>query len=333
MQSRKKHNLEIEKQKKAQRRIQSFIFGGIILAIVAVIGYFIWDAIDRRWIMTFEGERIPTNELRLLAELNSTEINAQTRQPLIDLMVQNLTIMDRAASHNIAMTATEREEFLNTPFSPDLPDMPMQVFVDHLVSAGYANEDRVIEFLNTGAGDPLVRGLVDIYEPHYEVDFEEFDELFDQFWDSNAFSYSDMEVRYIGSLHPELLEELLEDRERLNQDFDQIAEEYCEFYLEEFGVVILSVATFIEAFGIYEPALIYALQEGEFTETFISGVNGFFIVQMYSRYDHTSREEVEAELLEEFIFDRRLGNFWENHLQIWMEEANYSVNNRTLNRF
>ena len=157
MQSRKKLNQEIERNKRQKRRISTGIGVLVLLAICAGIAWFAIGVHQRSWIMTFEGQRIPTNELRFVMQQNSMWVAPEqlTEVSMSDL-TQSLTIMHHADRLGLGMTDEERDSSL-----------------EWIQSGGVIPNTREAEFRNI---NNMRTRLVDHHVPEFTLDPAEYQE-------------------------------------------------------------------------------------------------------------------------------------------------------------
>ena len=322
MQSRKKQNLEVERKIKRQKKMYAAVFAAICLAVVIVIGWVVWDTQNRRFIMTFNGERIETNDFRLISILTDQPINEFTRQPLLEELLMALTVLDMGERYGVGFTSEERagnEEtaiFWRDMFEQEAPGM-----------FGFIDTDRMGEFIGFNA--QIVPRLVDLLITDYEVDEDEFEEELE--WHIEMLIERDMEVlvKYMAQdtteSHQEAIIELMAGDE---VDFDDIASRFCVL---QTGLEPINLNDFAAQFGVHVDDWMAGLPVGEFSLGFSPDLHGSEYYLIFYVYDRIPPEldldTVEREFRENFELNIRANIFFER-LEEWVAEANYVLNHR-----
>jgi hypothetical protein len=335
MESRKKRNLEIERRKKERHRIAVSIFMGLIGVLVIMLVYGVWDANNRRTIMTFEGQRVSTSDFRFLVELFGAH-GEDMHDEIINELVSVLILINKSNEHGTGISEEEMQD--------------VREFVQMIREGGefnYISERRMTEIYTTLFIDDHM-GLIDIYVPTYELDEDERAEIEEANEIGLAFHLlsvrdSMMRVKYLVYLDEEEAENAL--AELLDGgDFDAMFREQ-NFLDEDAEVETMDVRMLTNSVVQDEATAneIRGMNEGEISPIIvIPGEDGdpelFIIFQMYSiETDEEILADAEERFLDEnsvqrVIDSRRAQAFWEL-VNEWTENANFTVNQRALSRF
>jgi len=322
MQNRKKQNKEIERQLKQRQKLTMAIFIAIAAIVALAVAWVIWDTQNRRWVMTFEGERVSAMELQFFGDMyNMPLFDEDSRNFLMEELRGTLAVIHRAEQHNVRLTADEIEEL----------EMMAEWFGD-----GQLGTQRVVELMSSwspwmGLGGQMRERLTDIYVPTYEPDPMEFAEEMQRYMDEQAFHYADMQVKYIVSQDMNALVEAWHRADE-GEDFDELIRIFSLFYDEEEGITTLDAIELIEMYQIFDESewrTIIDLQEGEFSRI-VDGDGIHFIVLMYSREDN--EQEARDSFHQQFVEQGRAIVF-DELVREWASTANFTVNNRSLNSF
>jgi len=317
MESRKKRNLEIERRKKEKQRITTSILMGLIALVVIALGYSVWDIQNRRTIMTFEGERIATSDFRYFHSMTGMPPGEETQQVIMDNLVQTLVVLERAERHGLSLSEENRanlEEHVRN-FRGQNPG-----------AFNFISDRRIMELDSIWL---LFEPLMDIYVPDYELDEEEFAPLLETHLEGIHDSL--IQFKYLESDDWFELEDAIAALEA-GGDFDTIAREIYGLPEEE-EIATVDLSTLLDFYDISErrPELL-SLEEGEVSEIIIAD-DVFFIIQMYNNVvDDEVLESAEELFRERNIQTGRAGIFWAL-IEEWIEQADYTVNERALRRF
>jgi hypothetical protein len=318
--NRKAQNKELERQKKNRNRLAAFIGILVLLVVAAGVTWVVWDTQSRSWIMRFEGQRIPVNELRVLMQGDT----AEDRQMALDELTTILTLLNRAERHGAGLTEDERNmwawlvsmEWGENPFIP---------------------AERLGEFIAAEQGEIWVR-LLDIYIPESFVfiDEEQFAVDFENYKETNRAQYMDMNVMYI----------LIDEREdaeaayaRLlagEATFEEIVREFNEWLEDDDEVFTMPIHTLIEEamFSPEEAAMLMELQAGEFSGLIEWGMQ--FGLETNMMVYVVNRDEADENEMAASLRRRQIDN--ERHWMLfdlvpqWVAQADYTVNRRALDR-
>jgi len=321
MKNRKKQNLEIERKNKQRRYAFRGVTTLVVLALVAAIVWVAWDARNRGWVMTFDGERISVSEMQFFSSLfQQNWFDPESREAVLDRMVEVYTLMDRAESLGLGMTDEEHESVLAmVSMSRQMGAIP-----DGVTDARAAEIHGSIEFLWTR--------LLDHYVPEYTLNLADFAEELAEYIDNNRDFYADTVVNYIVAEDFMTVEEVRASFgiEEGYEDFDQLIRAYSIFYNEEVGITSASIMDLWREFNFqsFDVQMLLELQEGEVSHVFEAG-GLFFLIYVESRTE-AEDSEIEDSFVEQMTEIRREQAFIEI-VEQWAAEANYSINRRALN--
>jgi len=338
MANRKHQNLEIERQLKHRK----YVFRAITLAITAVllvaaiIG--IWTVQDRRWIMRYDNGRVATGDFRILFEHN-WEGNPAAREAALTSLQSIVVLRDRAAAHNVDFTPEERAH------ADAIAASIRQMYTTHdnVDLIRFINNQRLGElFLTT----PLVERLIDIYEPYYTIDEEEFAAQLETYLEANLINHQDFQVLFVTRETEEEAYEALEMLEtmsfeelvRAGTDWDWVDpdEEIEPFALTdiETGGILAQLEQMMMTPEDREQLL--ALQEGETSTPImvwdfeVTGAPLYVIVHMVYVGEAPDVADVEASYRERLIEEGRNDAFFDRVMS-WVDEANFVINQRGYN--
>lgn len=322
MQSRKNRNLEIERQKKQKQRIFTIVLSVLVAAAALAVCYGIWDTINRRTIMTFEGNRIATSDFRFMNVLQASPEMAK------EDLIQTLTILHHADMHGITVSSDTQAELMAQAAE-------FRAQNQHMIPGGlgFISNERIAELFS--AGD-LAQQLLEVVELDYAVDDDEIAQMFADFVDENREMLEDVHVQFAASTDMQAMTQGLARLED-DGDFDAFVREYSMFYPEEgiepFLIWELSEEHHhlwgdIESWELFNEEVM-SLPAGEFSGIVPS--DGFFYV-----FNVTSRE-LNYEELEENFRAQELENARNAAIielfDLWAAQAEYTVNMRAFNRF
>jgi hypothetical protein len=318
MENRKKRNLEIEKAKRKKQLAAKGIFAALVLVVALAVCYQIWDTINRRTIMTFNGERIVTSDFMLFDALNETPDVAMNQ------LKQTLVMRDKAAQHGFALTAEEMAQQIESAGS-----------IREQMSMNFISEQRIAELFSIWqiAQDHLIDEYVDT---EFEIDEEEFAEVLESQMSWILMNATDMEVKFILSNDEDELEDALKVLSEEFATFDEMVGVLCLVHAgsETGEIAVVSAMDFImehQAWANMDDIL--ELEEGEIFGPFEGTEGDFFLVQGYTRVRNEEEIETQVEAVREnFINGKRSEVFFEL-VDEWVLESKAVVNNRAFSRF
>ena len=199
---RKQENLKIERQKKAQRRFHMSVGLAICLAVAAAISWFVWDAQNRRWLMTFENTRIETADLRFLTDAFFAMglERDEAKELAMEELMNTVAILNRAEMHDAQASPEEMAELL--------PEAQMQI---DWLNANFISVNRVAELFSAGAS--VTERLMDLYAPPRTPDPVEFAEALAEYAEDNAWTMNfggeefHHELRFLAESYMMVLDE------------------------------------------------------------------------------------------------------------------------------
>ncbi|MCL2218111.1 MAG: hypothetical protein FWB91_13995 [Defluviitaleaceae bacterium] len=327
MQNRKKKNQELERQLKQRRRLTTTVFVAIAAIVVLAIAWVVWDTQNRRWIMTFEGERIAASDLQFLSGISGIEMNDFGTPMLMDELRGTLQVMNFAEQLGVGLTEEELDEL----------EMMAGWFAG---DADFITHRRIAELMGSwswswmlgGVGGQVRERLMDLYVPVYNYDQTEFDEGLQEYIEQRAGFYADLQVKYIVSGDfMDLTEAWM--RADAGEDFDELIREFSWVYNPEVGISIRDAEDFANVFQLQweDRAEVMSLQESEISRIVdgsFEGMDAHILVYIYSREDDIHAAELSFR--EQFTYWGRVGFFAEMVTE-WAEDANYTVHQRALN--
>jgi len=321
--SRKQQNLLIEKKIRNRRKISQLIFAGVVLVIIGVIGYFIWDAQDRRWIVNFEGTRVSTNDFRFLAAEMNVQVNEQTRDWILRELYTTLIIEQRAKEHGLTLTDSQQDELMSAA-----QFIRLNVQLGQNQDLYFINDERIAELL----APRFIHAaeLMEYYVEYPDEENEEFIEAFDTFVHEASWQFERFEVMYVNTWTREEIEEILyqliEEEVPLEEIVGGLIGGTSNFD-EDGNPSPMELTEFINTFGLFmHEHEIRVLAEGEWSGVLQAG-EIFFAVQMFSREDADIDE-----MREVFINNQRNSTFLDM-LEDWIENADFTINERVFYSF
>ena len=314
---------EWKRKKKQQQTITRLAVAGACLLVVLVIGYVGWDMWSRTYVMTFEGQRIPTNEMRFLSML----ADGQT-DPRFQAM-ENLTyflLVDQAAKrHNIALTAEEQAEVYHQTVSL------MGMFESFGMQVPNISAERAAELMST---EILAERLMDIYTADFEIDETEFSHAFLEFMTFGRMGFIEMDFRMHVSDSMDAALIAWDDLTAAEpEEWDEIILRDAAYgtgiALEDAEVPTVSLAELREELDIGIISNLTTLNVGEFSEP-IQVAPETVIIFIADSFEVPSDEELEEIFREHYERQQRMSIFNELVFE-WREEANIQINTRGVN--
>jgi len=311
MQSRKKRNQEIERNKRQKRRLSAGIGVLIVLAICAGIAWFAINAYQRSWIMTFEGQRIPTNELRFMMENQDPWVG---HDEIIDNamsdLIQSLTIMHHANNLDFGMTNEERT-----------------ILLENVESRPGMSDARLAEYFSIGN---MFERLFNHHVPEFTLDPADYQEEITEYIEARRPFYHQTEFMYILNDDLEVILSVMESMESdANADFGAFVMTYCvehtnvEFVTEEPNLLPLStLEQIVDPFELLE---LVDMQPGDTSGIIMFG-ESFLVLHMHSLVE-TPDSEIQESFLTSLAFELRAAQFNEIFEEM-MENANFEINQR-----
>ena len=321
MQSRKKQNLELERKLRKQKRMYLGVFCGIVMVIVLVVGWLVWDTQNRRWIMTFNGERVATADLRFMAALTGQQLNEFSRYEMLHELMVFLSILQRGDALGVGLTAEERAN--NEIEASNLRPM---FEGEHVGALGFISDMRIGELM--GAFDQVGTRLMDMFI-EYVPDEEEFREVFDEVVAHEIAQGREIMVKFMATETRHGFDDMhatyIFGQDEF--DFDDLARRFCVL---QTGLEPMNLEDFREQYGVWDWNNDWDLtltRVGEISPL-MTGNDYYFIVFIDEHIlPDMDLEELEAEVREMFVLQRRRDLF-QDLVNQWVNEADYNINHR-----
>ena len=340
MQSRKKKNLEVERRVKAQKKLHAGVFAAIVLAVLIAVAWLVWDAQNRRFIMTFDGERISTGDFRfvghVLALRQDPGAPGFNRFQVLDELISLLAVIDMGEEYADGFTQEEREIGL------DMAVSHRQWMQEMNYSLGYIGNERMAELLGIMELWHVVPRIVEefVERGYYVLDEEEFAEELTLHIERLIEEGTEVYVKYMATYERDGFNEAaLELVSEDGFDFDDLI---SRFSVLETGHEPINLTEFLAQYGIWQTWNLEGLPIGQFSST-LEGSEYFFIAYIYDRVEpELDLEEVEEDFRESFLFSRSFGIFIERleerveyaHEQLANpENARFRLNQRVFDSF
>lgn len=316
---------EWKRKKRQQRLISRLVVVGVCVLVAIGAGYVAWDMWSRTYVMTFEGQRIPTNDMRFLTLFSEGQMDP--RMESLERLTQFLLLDQAARRHNIALTVEERAEVEETTvemiglyemFGIDVPSIP---------------NERMVDFMGM---EILAERLMDLYVPGVEIDETEFLHTFLEYLAFNRINHAEMDFRIhisdsdhaawttwddLHAVDPEEWDDVLLREMSLATGFD-IAD-------LEVQRVTLSELREEQHFDWAVVERAFTIAEGEFSEPIQVAPETWLIFIADSFYS-PSDYEIQESFRERFEIHQRLMEF-SGIMQSWREAADIRVNPRGIN--
>jgi len=313
MDSRKKRNREIENKRRQKRRIFTGVLVVLILACVAALGYGVWDMMNRRTIMTFNGERVHSRYFRYLL---------YTSQDPWGELEQSLVMREAAERHNITLTSDQREQLTNWATSQRAE------LSAHQINANFITDAQVADLWSMAF---YMESLMDIYVPDFEHDEDEFLEILEEFHDMIIAEATNTMVKFIYSNDEDEIRAVTEAFAEYG-DFAAAVAAYWVPY-EETGLVPVSLGDFIDNFHLWDYAEeLHAHEEGEISDI-IEEHHMFILMFMYEK------DVVDYEMIDQMIEAEREWFIGHSRQQVfmeimngWIDDADIEWNERAVER-
>ena len=264
--------------------------------------------------LVFEGEPIHENDLRFVAGIMgiTLETDMEKSHALYQLL-EFLTVIHRANTHNLGVTAAEREEMLPTA----------RINVELMGLSNMITDDRLAEFFAIGT---LLTRLLDHYVTSYTPDISVYAQEIAAFGEENRNFLADIEIKYIVNqdfaLMRDIQGQLLAEGAA---NFDAIAAEHSVFYGLDGGAITYPLHEFLQVFGLYDHdiAALYTLQAGDVSHVF--NIEDFFFVVYVQSRTEASQARIEEAFVQNFNFQHR-ADLIDGLVDAWIAEANYTLN-------
>ena len=330
MAKRKHQNLEIERQLKHRRKIYQAVAFVVAAVIIMAVSASLWAYRDRQTVLRYDGGRVATTDFRAVWHLE-WQNNPAAREAALGSVKSIVALRDRAIYHNVDFTPEERSEAVQS-----MADWrQFEINNNGFDVMGYISNERLAELFNVG---PLHERLLDIYVPHYDVDLEELAELVEEHIEENYHYGMDLQVQILQLSSREEAEEA----ESLlgTMDFDDLVRQFTEWLEDDMDMPptasLVSLVPDLEGLAISPEDLEYLfnMEEGEYSHIvelmdFEFGIPVYVIFKMES-ISEADTDAVTEEMKEALIRVRR-EEIFVALVQDWVEEANFTINQRGYN--
>jgi len=331
MAKRKQQNLEIERQLQKRKRISQIIAMAVGVVILIAIGIGIWHLQARRWVLRYDGGRVATSDFRAIMDLHWGGVSGPgARQAALGSLEQIITVLDRAEYHGITLPQEELEA--NLGMAEGWRQQINQHNMGDMDIIGYIDNERLAELFFHP--EFFAEQLRDIYVPNYDVDEEEFAEVFEEYLETNIYNYMNMHVHALFVATIEEADEAYSmigtvPFEDIMRQFGNHAED-AEIEPQHFANPFAWLNE--NGYSVADREHVLNLEEGEVSyiiETFDE------MGPIYSLIKMVSREEADLEAAEESRRERhvneRKGEIFHELVAEWTEEANFEVLSRGYN--
>lgn len=321
MANKKQLNRQIERKTKAQRMMFKCVAIGIVALVVAAVVWVIVDSRAQRFIMTFEGQRIETNQLLTMASVNWANLNDPTsRDEQISNLVDYLILTSRADAHGLGLT------------QDDIFGMMLQ---------GWPEDMAEIQ----AAFQVLPGRLAAHYVADYVPDMAVYGEELAEYIEENRNFYAETNTFVIVHQDPLALAEIVgmfEAGEVYSPEhFEALVQEHSLIQDSEAPVEPVSMAAAIQALQLFDYGMELAemqtgdlsmVMEGSITDNFDGmpvDIPVHVLVYVIDRTEATD-EDIEASFIDRLVQQHRSVEFWALFDE-WVENADYTLHRRTIN--
>ena len=316
---RKRQNLEIERKKRLQRKMYLGVFSAICLVVVIIIAWVVWDTQNRRWIMTFNGERVATSDFRFMAFLNQQQIDDSTRHSILFELKSYLAVLQAGERHGVGYTLEELAEL-----TEEARQSRIMFEQGHTGMLGFIGDRRMGELL--GAFERVGSRLTDLLI-EYEPDEEEFEEMFEEVVQQEMEAGRQVMIKYMATEDRHGFDEVHAQEFLLVEDFDfdAIAARHCVLGT---GLEPISLDDFITEHSILsERWEMDTVSIGDVSQL-IEGMEHYFIIYVVEHVDpELDLEELRIEFREALITQRSRAIFMDM-VTDWVDESVYELNRR-----
>ncbi|MCL1862363.1 MAG: peptidylprolyl isomerase [Defluviitaleaceae bacterium] len=317
MESRKKRNLEIERAKRQKRLVFTGILTCMMILVVAALGYAVWDIVNRRTIMTLNGERIATTDFRFFHVMQQIPPGELAQENALGDLTQTLLILERAEMHGVGATNEELAELMEQ--AAEFRAMQAQMVPGGI---NFISERRVAELLS--AWSQVFERLSDIYMSDFIPDEEAYQAFMAESIEGIRLNSTEIQIKYVASADWFEMDDISHELEQ-GAEFDDFA-----------GAETVSIMEFAETYDAWiSPELdnIFQTQQaGDISDIFeVEGM--YFIVKVYDRIVDEANVAIMTEIMREnFLMEERAEAFFDLTNE-WVDQADRDVNMRAISRF
>lgn len=313
---------EWKRKRKHRKQIQRLIVGAVCLVVVAAIGFVGWDMWSRTYVMTFDGQRIATDDMRFFAMFAD---GFDQREQALNHLTQYLLVSQAARQHNITLTEEERADLIES--AAEMVNM-FQMFD---MPVPNISTERMAELMSL---DIFTERLMDLYVADFVIDEDEFEPAFQEFLINHSHEFMDMEFMFLHLEGTERANTAL--MEFMNTDPSDFEDLILRFMYEDMGFddieipfITLNQMRQENALEPWQLHNLTFLQEGEFSEPIPVGENEFIIFVVDSVHIPTD-DEIRTVFREEYELLGRQRAF-SDIVDEWYEAADIQINERGVN--
>ena len=294
---------EWKRKRNQQRSVHRLVLTAVCIALVAGIGFIGWDMWSRTFVMTFEGQRVPTADMRFFsffALFNESPLSPQ--EQALESLINFYLIEQAAQRHNLALT--EEEQIMADEQAVEIMEM-FEMFGMPRPNISY---ERASQFLAT---DFLSEQLVYLYTDDFVVDEDHLEESFQEFMMFNRSDFVNMDFLFFHGF-----------------DYDEAIALEPEDFDEQ---MIISLADLREDpdFDIWDLNYLSSLEVGEISEPFPLD-DGTFLTLLVDYFDIMPDDEIKEIFRESYEFVERMQVF-SAIIEEWREAADIQINQRGVN--
>ena len=316
---------EWKRKKKQQKYVQRLVVAAICTAVLFGAGFIGWDMWSRTYVITFEGQRISTNDMRFFVLF--ADGTGDPRQQAFDNLVRYLLI-DQAARHrNIALTA---EEWAGVEESAQ---ELMEMFEMFGMPVPNISNERVVELMSV---DVLTDHLMELYTADLTIDEEEFEEALENFLINNRSDFMDMELRFLHVMNEDAAqaafsEFMMSDPEGYDDIILRFTHEDTGIPVDELDVPVITLGELREdpSFEPWDIHYLTSLPVGAFSEPIQIHEHSFVIFVVDDIHQPTDEELSEVFRAEYELVQRHIA--FSVIVGEWYEAADIRINQRGIN--
>ncbi|MCL2049016.1 MAG: CDK5RAP3 family protein [Defluviitaleaceae bacterium] len=323
MESRKQRNLAIERAKRKKRAVAKSVMTAILILFVAWLGYTIWDIANRSTIMRYNGTRIAATDFRFFNQLMGHAPSA------MDNLQQVLVLMDRDKQHGFTAPEEQWDEALEV--------------ASELRGRGTFNfitENRMAELYYAAWGASYER-LRDVYIPAdtFVVDEEAYAAQLESEMPAINLMSTQLELKYLYSPDPITVQVAAQEFAEGGVTFDELIKKHCNRQFIEEEIEAKEYNELLQELDLWEHyEEITTLEQGQITSMLAVNNDTFDEPDYYLVYadtkvvDEENIERLKELSREDFVDTKRFEELFEL-LQVWVDEADFVINERAYERF
>lgn len=313
--STKRAKAREEKRRKKQQQ-QFFIIGGIVILLLIAAGFGLYglDQYNKSYVMTFNGEKIATGDLRFCSLFAEVGENEDAKEKALDQLLTYLVMEQAAKDNGLALTEEELEE--TRSYAESFKSYYQQYYN---VDFSSIDNDRMLEMLGL---DVLYDQLLEKYTADYTVNEADFSKALADYIKNEPADYTVVNLKYIYASDAATIEEARQAIED-GMTFDDAVIKYSEYYSEESGVETYEM----KYMGLDDETMaqILTLSPGDITSTIdTNSMSAMFYVDSITVPEES---EISATYRERYISEQKNARFTEI-VDEWKKNANYTLNQK-----